>query len=310
MTQTPDRKPDFFIVGAPKCGTTAMNDYLSRHPDIFIPEIKEVHFFGRDLAITKGALRDEAAYLALFAAATEPRAGEASVWYLYSKTAAEEIHAFNPEAKIIVMLRNPPDMLYSQHSQFLYNGNEDIEDFREALGAEPERKAGRRIPASAHFAEGLLYSETVKYAEQLERYFETFGRDNVHVILYDDFRSDLNGTYRALLQFLGVRDDFAPEFTVINPNKRARSTLLRDFVQTPPESIKRLSRIFFPRSIRQRVMKGLDKANIRYEARQPLDDALRDELTTRFTPEIRKLEALLGRDLPWEKDSTEAPVAP
>ena len=152
-----------------------MNDYLSQHPEVFVPGIKEVHFFGSDLHFTKGALRDEGAYRALFAGATEPRRGEASVWYLYSRTAAKEIHAFSPDAKVIVMLRNPADMLYSQHSQFLYNGNEDITDFREALAAEPERRAGRRIPASAHLVEGLFYSETVKYAEQLERYFDIFG---------------------------------------------------------------------------------------------------------------------------------------
>ncbi len=299
MTQTA-KKPNFFIVGAPKCGTTAMNNYLAEHPEIFIPDIKEVHFFGRDLNITKGALRDERAYLELFSGAKgEKRLGEASVWYLYSKTAAQEIYSFNPDAQIVVMLRNPADMLYSQHSQFLYNGNEDIEDFSEALAAEPERKAGKRIPKSAHLVDGLFYSETVQYAEQIERYFARFGRKNVHVILYDDFRADLPGTYRKLLQFLGVRDDFTPEFAVVNPNKRARSALLRNFVQAPPESIKRLSRVFFPRSLRQRVMKGLDQANIRYEARAPLDPELKRELEHRFAPEVEELEKLLGRDLPW-----------
>ncbi len=296
------KKPNFFIVGAPKCGTTAMNDYLSKHPEIFIPNIKEVHFFGQDLDITKGALRDERAYLELFrGATTEERLGEASVWYLYSKTAAQELYTFNPDAKIVIMLRNPAEMLYSQHSQFLYNGNEDIEDFREALAAEPERRAGQRIPKSAHLVDGLFYSETVRYAEQVERYVERFGRENVHIILYDDFRTDLPGTYRKLLQFLGVSDNFAPEFAVVNPNKRARSALLRNFVQTPPESIKRLSRVFFPRSLRQRVMKGLDQANIRYEARVPLDPELKGELEQRFAPEVEKLEQLLGHKLPWGK---------
>ncbi len=300
MTQP--KRPNFLIVGAPKCGTTAMNTYLSEHPEIFIPDIKEVHFFGRDLDITKGALRDEAAYLALFQdAKDEKRLGEASVWYLCSRTAAQEIYDFNPDAKIIIMLRNPAEMLYSQHSQFLYNGNEDIEDFREALAAEPERKAGKRVPKSAHLVEGLFYSETVRYAEQIERYFGRFGRDNVHIILYEDFRADLPGTYRNLLRFLGVSGDFLPEFAVVNPNKRARSAVLRDFVQSPPESIKRLSRVFFPRSLRQRVMKGLDQANVRYEVRAPLDPELKGELERRFSPEVEKLEQLLGRKLPWEK---------
>lgn len=255
---TRDTRPNFFIVGAPKCGTTAMNDFLAQHPDIFIPETKEVHFFGRDLHFSKGALRDPEAYAALFEGATQPLRGEASVWYLFSKTAAEEIHTYNPDAKIIIMLRHPADMLYSQHSQFLFNGNEDIEDFAAALAAESDRKAGRRVPKSAHLPEGLLYSETVRYAEQVARYFARFGRERVHVILYDDFRTDLPGTYRQTLQFLGVRDDFTPAFGVVNPNKRARSKLLREFVQAPPESVKRLSRLLFPRPFRQRVMKGLD----------------------------------------------------
>ncbi len=295
----PAQKPNFFIVGAPKCGTTAMNDYLAQHPEVFVPDIKEVHFFGSDLNFSKGALRDPDAYLALFQGATEPRLGEASVWYLYSRTAAREIYTFNPDAKIIVMLRNPVEMLYSQHSQFLYNGNEDITDFREALAAEPERRAGRRIPESAHLVEGLFYADTVRYAEQVARYFEIFGRENVHVILYDAFRADLPGTYRKTLQFLGVQDDFAPEFEVVNPNKRARSKLLRSFVQSPPESVKRLSRVLFPRSLRQRVMKGLDQANIRYEARAPLDPELKADLERRFAPEVRDLEQLLGYALPW-----------
>lgn len=304
MTQ----KPNFFIVGAPKCGTTAMNDYLAQHPEIFIPEIKEVHFFGSDLHFSKGALRDEDAYLALFTGTSAPRRGEASVWYLYSRCAAAEIHAFNPNAKIIVMLRDPPDMLYSQHSQFLYNGNEDITDFRAALAAEDARRAGRRIPRSAHLVEGLFYADTVRYAEQLARYFDRFSRENVHVIIYDDFRSDLAGSYRETLRFLGVREDFAPEFAVVNPNKRARSALLRDFVQAPPEHVKRFARLLFPRPLRQRVMKGLDRANIRYEARPPLEPALRAELSAHFAPEVRALEQLLDRELPWSKDGeTRAP---
>lgn len=293
-------KPNFFIVGAPKCGTTAMNDYLSQHPEIFIPEMKEIHYFGKDLEIKFGALRDEQKYLDLFKGSEGHKVrGEASVWYLYSKTAAAEIHRFNPDAKIIIMLRDPADMLYSQHSEFLYNGNENIEDFGQALAAEPERKAGKRIPESAHFAEGLWYSETVKYAAQVQRYVEYFGRENVHIIIFDDFKRDLKGVYRELLTFLGVDPTFAAEFEVINPNKRARSKRLRSFVQAPPEGVKRLGRLLFPRSVRQKVMAVLEKANVRYEKRTPQEQTMRRQLQERFAPEVEKLEALLGRKLPW-----------
>lgn len=131
-----DKTPNFFIVGAPKCGTTAMHIYLRQHPEIFMPEKKESHFFGSDLN-SQYFIRDREKYLSLFSEAKDvKRIGEASVWYLYSKQAAYEIKEFSPSASIIIMLRNPVDMLYAQHSQFLYNGNENIASFEDALNAE------------------------------------------------------------------------------------------------------------------------------------------------------------------------------
>src|SRR3954468_1950993 len=113
--------PSFFIVGAPKCGTTSLNDYLRQHPRIFIPERKELHYFGSDLTFLKTQRPTREEYLAHFAAAQPQQiAGEASVWYLYSQLAAREIHDFCREAKFIIMLRNPVDMMHSLHSQYLY----------------------------------------------------------------------------------------------------------------------------------------------------------------------------------------------
>jgi len=100
-------KPNFFIVGAPKCGTTSMTEYLKQHPDIFIPEEKEPHYFGSDLEYPR-ITKTEAQYLRLFSEAQdERRLGEASVWYLFSQRAAQEIYEFNPLSRIIIMLRTP-----------------------------------------------------------------------------------------------------------------------------------------------------------------------------------------------------------
>ena len=133
------KKPNFFIVGAAKCGTTSLYRYLRQHPDVFMPEQKEPNFFGSDLSYRFPRI-SQARYLSCFAKAKgETRIGEATTIYLYSEKAAEEIKAFSPEAKIIIMLRNPVDVLYSYHSQQLYSGNEDIPDFEEALRAEVDR---------------------------------------------------------------------------------------------------------------------------------------------------------------------------
>ena len=139
-TFSPRHRPDLFLVGAPKCGTTAFSDYLSQHPDIFMAR-KEMHFFGADLRFAPHFYRrDEAEYLAQFAARNnQRRVGEASVWHLFSKTAAAEIKAFSPEARIIVMLREPVEMMYSLFHYFRFDGNENLPTFEAALNAELSR---------------------------------------------------------------------------------------------------------------------------------------------------------------------------
>jgi len=160
--------PDFFIVGAPKCGTTAMYIYLKEHPEIFMPEEKELHYFGSDLK-SHWFQRDLNKYLSHFSACNgKKRVGEASVWYLYSKKAATEIKDFSPSSRIIIMLRNPIDMMYSNYYQFLYNGNENLPSFNEAIEAEEDRKRGMSIPETVHFVEGLFYSDTACLASRIK----------------------------------------------------------------------------------------------------------------------------------------------
>ena len=122
--------------------------------------------------------------------AIEETVGEASITYLYSSTAAREIHTFNPHSRIMIMLRDPVEMMYSLHSQLLFTGVEDIEDFEEALDAEPERRQGRCIPPGARIVDFLFYRRFSDYAPQLQRYIEIFGRDAIHVVLFDDLRDD------------------------------------------------------------------------------------------------------------------------
>ena len=292
--------PDFFIVGAFKCGTTALYEYLRQHPGVFMPFHKEPLYFGDDLTRRYGRMTAEQ-YAALFRDAKPgQRVGEASAWYLYSRSAAREIREHNPEAQIIVMVRNPVDVMYAQHSQLLFNVEEDIVDFGEALAAEPDRRAGRRIPPGPLRVENLYYRESVRFAEQIERYLEAFGRERVHVIVFDDFRADTAGTYREVLRFLGVDEGFAPDFSVRNPNKRVRFPLLQRLVYQPPGPLLRLVPMLrrFPlvHALRDRVL----RANSRAEQRRAMDPELRRRLVAEMRPEIERLGTLIGRDLsPW-----------
>ena len=231
MTSGP--RPNFFIVGAPKCGTTSMHEYLQRHPDVFMPFYKEPHYFGSDL---QGSRFEQfrghpERYLKLFRdARQEKRIGESSPWYLVSERAAAEIHAFDSRAKIIIMLRSPVDMMYSMWAQFRYSGNEQIETFEDALAAEADRRQGKSVRRAAHCLTGLQYRRMARFSAQVKRYFDQFGRDNVKVIIFDDFRADTAAVYCETLDFLGIDSGFRTSFDVVNPNKEVRLEWLQKLI--------------------------------------------------------------------------------
>ena len=299
MTAGGRRVPDFYIVGAPKAGTTAMYEYLRAHPDLYLPERKELRFFGRDLEIRDRQALTTEQYLSHFAEArADDLIGTAYVWYLFSREAAGEIAQFSPDARIIAMLRNPLDMLPALHGEHLANGNEDIGDFAAALEAEADRRAGRRLPAHAHLPQGLWYSEVPRYAEQLERYFAAFGRDRVLVVLFDDFVADTAGTYRDTLAFLGVRTDFRPaSFDVINASRRIRSERLRHFLARPPRAPRLVIRWLVPAKIRRRAYERAKRMNVVPAPRAPVPTQTVERLRVQLAPEVARLSALLERDL-------------
>lgn len=293
------RRPDFYIVGAPKSGTTAMYAYLRQHPDLFLPARKELRYFGADLEIRDRVPLTEEEYLAHFAAAERRHViGTAYVWYLYSSLAAREIAAFTPDARIIVMLRNPTEMLHALHGEHLSNGNEAIADFTAALDAEPDRRAGLRIPPHAHLVQGLWYSTVPRYTEQLQRYVDAFGRERLHVIVFDDFVADPAAAYHGVLRFLGVRDDARPAaFDVVNASKRTRSERLRHFLARPPEPLRALIRHSVPRGVRRGLHERAKRLNVTTAPRDPMPAATRERLRLAFVDEVERLSAFLGRDL-------------
>jgi len=276
-----------------------MYEYLRAHPDLYLPERKELRFFGSDLDIRDRQPLTAEQYLAYFwAAPAGALIGTAYVWYLYSRRAAEEISQFSPHARIIAMLRNPVNMLPALHGEHIANGNEDITDFTAALDAEAERRAGRKIPPHAHLPQGLWYTEVPRYAEQLERYFAVFGRDRVRVILFDDFVADTPATFREALAFLGVRTQFGPEsFEPVNVSRRIRSERFRHFLARPPRLPRLIIRTLVPGGLRRSAYERAKRMNIEVAARQPIPPATADRLRTTFAPEIARLSTLLDRDL-------------
>lgn len=300
-------RPNFFIVGEPKSGTTAFYEYLRTHPQIFAPERKEVHYFCRDIheenARIFGAplhfpIRTESDYLALFQGWNgEPLVGEASVNYLASTVAAREIHRFDPSAKILVFLRNPVDFLYSWHAHSLLTNGEVIESFEEALDAEAARREGRMLTSLAKVPSYLFYSERVRYADHIRRYLEYFPREQVKVIIYEDFVADREGVYRDLLRFLGADPAALPDFQVINARKRLRLAGLARFTKRP--AVRRALGLLAPKPLRRAL--GLPALYRRIflvrERGAPMREETRRMLVERFRPEVEEVSELLGRDL-------------
>lgn len=300
-------RPNFFVVGAPKSGTTAMAYFLSQHPDVFMLYRKEAHFFGSDLEKVPHSffVLDRDRYLSLFREADgAPRQGEASVMYLMSRNAAREIADFDPQAKVIIMLRNPVDMLPSYHSQLLWGAYEDIPDLEQALAAEADRRQGRRIPRCTMMRDALYYREVVRYADQVARYVDALGPDNVQVIVYDDFAADTLGTYRETLRFLGIRTDFVPRLRRVNENKVVRSFRVAQWLQDPPPAMDLLLGLL-PDRLRYWFVGKLQRLNTRYVKRVPISARLRAILQAEFEPEVLRLEALIGRPLPaWRSPAS------
>ncbi len=221
------RAPDFFIVGHPKSGTTALYHMLIHHPQIYMP-VKEPRFFAPELRsrflrsrlrrLVPSRLPDTLdGYLSLFAGAgAEQRVGEASPSYLRSAAAAERIAEVQPHARIIAIFREPASFLRSFHLQSVHNHVETQKSFRRAIELEDSRRRGKRIPLLSQTPQTLLYSEHVRYVEQLRRFHSHFPRERVLVLIYDDFRRDNEGTVREVQRFLGV-DDTLPVITSKTP---------------------------------------------------------------------------------------------
>jgi len=275
-----------------------MHSYLRCHPDIYLPERKELHYYGSDLSELNSQLTLHE-HEALFQnAGSRKCVGETCIWALYSTRAANEIRREHPKAKIVILLRDPVEMMYALHSEYLYQGMETITDFRQALLREDARKSGKHLPVTGTPAKLFFYRDIVQYADQVERYQRYFSAKKVHVILLEYLHKDLPGTYRRLLDFLEVDTDFQPEFAIINPNKRVRSLSIRRILQQRPPWARTLARTLIPvAGFRQRFRESLSRRNVSYAPRRPLEEPLRQELVAELAPDIERLSLLLRRDL-------------
>ena len=234
-------KPNLFIVGAPKCGTTAWHHYLRQHPDIFFPELKEPHYFAPDFPKLREAdsLDD---YLALFEPGKDRKiVGEASVFYMYSEAAAGLIANFNPHARILAFVRDQEFFIPSFHQQLLFTLDDEMEDFNEAW-ALSGRRPPETVPATCRDVKVLDYRKLGRIADQLDRYSALFPGDRIGIVRFDDWVKDPRSMYVKILAFLGLEDDGRDDFPPVNQARFHKSRSLARFLQDPPAPIAALKR--------------------------------------------------------------------
>ncbi len=299
------KKPNLFVVGLPKSGTTAVYEYLKQHPQVFMSEYKEPRFFATDLHKESDSFRGKGSffpvrklsdYLRLFEdAGNSTIIGEASPHYIISKDAASNIRRFNPSAKILILVREPVVFLQSFHSEMVFNLHETEKDMEKALALENKRRKGKSLPESAGTPSLLYYSEWLKYSDNISRYLREFPRKQVKIIVFDDFRRDNLGVCRDIYRFLGVDDTFRPSLSDVNPNKELRFAFLKSFLRKP--AVWRAVHFLIPLRIYGAVEGIFKKLFTRKAPRKSIPDETRKQLMRKYKPEVRKLSRLIGKNL-------------
>lgn len=291
------RYPNLFLAGAPKCGTTSMAHCLGQHPAIFAPSWKEPSFFGSDL--TKCYSRQsEADYLSLFKEWTDERyALDASTSYFYSRTAPQEILNNSPEVRILIMLRNPIEAIYSMYFENRFEGIETISTFEDALSAEKNRQIQDRSPKRG-LLEQLLYFRIYSYTENISRYHAVIGRERVQILVFDDFKRDARAEFIKVIEFLDLDPTCANtiDYSIKNAAKQPISRHVSRFAFSPGR-IGRAAKPFLSKAQRLRIREMINRVNTRAGSNPPMKPETCRLLAEKFTPEVARLSKLLDRDL-------------
>ena len=306
-------KPNLFIVGQPKSGTTALHQFLGQHPEIYMSSVKEPHFFCSDFHLESDRaygkkrffdFRSESAYLQLFNRAGKAKVvGESSTNYLYSQVAAEKIHNFNPDAKIIIILREPAKFLYSLHSHYVKFTEENEPDFLTALALESDRKQEKASSPRVTTPSYLYYSQRVQYYQQVKRYYDRFEPEQIKVVLFEEFKSDNERIYREILEFLGVDPNFTPEYGTVNANKEVKFKAINNLVNNP--LLKNISKNLLSQEFNEFIRDNIVEKFLWHQApKVSMPEDIRLELMQKYYPQVTQISDLIGVDLvaKWQYD--------
>jgi len=294
-----DRWPNFLIVGAQKAGTTSLFYYLRQHPKVFMPSMKEPGYFRFYISEEDEPkpIRDKKKYLALFKKVKDEIAiGEASGAYLEEKETPKRIHDVIPNARIIILLRDPVERSYSQYLEHVKGGIEKL-SFSERI-----RDDLSLIKKNIHTTPIVRASF---YSEKIKRYWDTFGKNQIKIIISEEFIYNTNKTVKDILKFLGIDGplhDFNEESR--NPYKVARGGLSKFVVQN--KIIRKMVFALIPWETRHKFAQNILFKDSKKPEMLKSDKIFLEKL---FIDDAKKTQDLIGRALPWPlltKDSLQS----
>ncbi len=285
--------PNFFIVGAPKCATTSLDSYLNQHPDVFMCPVKESFFF-----LPGTGVSDLSVYKSYFDGVKDESAiGESSVGYLYDKKSPELIKDSVPDAKIIIVLREPSAMAYSYWRYVSNHGTENL-SFEDAI-SDKEREYRK----SADFKENhngydwwqsYLYLEKASYSGQVKRFIDMFGREQVKIYIFEDFVNKPLETCADAFSFLGVNSDFRPDCSkIVNEGGVTRFNFVKRLLGNEHPIL----RMFIPPIFRHKIREYLKIANLKSGEGGKINNDTKKRLQEFFRDDTIKLETILGGEI-------------
>jgi len=285
-------KPNFFILGAPKSGTTSLYAYLSDHPEIVMSNPKEPHYFSTD--IENGGIKSLDEYLACF---DSPRGsakaiGDASTLYLYSKVAVPEILKFNKNARFIVMLRDPSEIAFSFHQVALRVFGETETEFHHAWDLQEERAKGINLPDGCPDPQLFAYGEIAKLGLQVERLLSLVDPDAVHFVFFQDFKERTKQEFLNVLRFLGLDSSFNTKYNVHNPTRRIKYPQITKLVNRAIE-IKRKVGIETEFGFANKI----HQANIEEKPLEQLNQDVHKKMKNFYEKDLKLLSSLVKKDL-------------
>lgn len=297
------RKPNFFVVGVPKSGTTALCQYLGEHQNVFVSNPKEPFYWCSDFPNSKPLHKMTSLenYLGLFEAAGDHHAaiGEGSTTYMQSRVAIQSIMEFNPKARFIAMLRNPIDVAYGMHGELVRHFLEDEPDFGKAWQLQADRANGRSLPRLTRMDHQLQYGDVASFSPQLQRLTSLVPESQRMVIVFEDFVRDTATVYEDVLSFLGLASDNRTEFPRVHAAKVFRNQALGKLYHDPPFFLE-----FFVSRFRKwfhggngALQKAISGMASKKRPRAPLSDGFRNELKEYFREDVQRASELLNRDL-------------